>query len=191
MHYSSSPIPAADVPRADAPFVQHLVDTYASEVNKVASVWSSFRDDDLAWTPHPRSTPVAGILRHELLSGRRFFGEFLGAPEPPASAVVPSEATVRAFVDRLVELARPRLAFIAGRPQEWWLEAVPFFDVNRQRIWIFWRRVLHTAHHRTQLTVYLRLMDRPVPPTYGPTADVTWSDADPTTTVDAAARGGR
>jgi uncharacterized damage-inducible protein DinB len=29
----------------------------------------------------------------------------------------------------------------------------------------------HLAHHRGQLTVYLRLNDRPVPPIYGPTAD--------------------
>lgn len=66
---------------------------------------------------------------------------------------------------------------------------MPFFDVERNRIWVFWRRVLHSAHHRTQLTVSLRLLDRPVPPTYGPTADVTWSGADPTRTVDAARRG--
>lgn len=31
--------------------------------------------------------------------------------------------------------------------------------------------VHHAAHHRGQLTVYLRLLDVPVPPTYGPTAD--------------------
>jgi uncharacterized damage-inducible protein DinB len=29
----------------------------------------------------------------------------------------------------------------------------------------------HLAHHRGQLTVYLRLNDRPVPSVYGPTAD--------------------
>lgn len=29
----------------------------------------------------------------------------------------------------------------------------------------------HMIHHRGQLTVYLRLLDVPVPPTYGPTAD--------------------
>lgn len=29
----------------------------------------------------------------------------------------------------------------------------------------------HMIHHRGQLTVYLRLLDIPVPPTYGPTAD--------------------
>lgn len=30
----------------------------------------------------------------------------------------------------------------------------------------------HTYHHRGQLTVYLRLLDVPVPPVYGPTADI-------------------
>jgi hypothetical protein len=36
--------------------------------------------------------------------------------------------------------------------------------------------------------VYLRLMERPVPATYGPTADVTWEGAAPTVTLDAASR---
>jgi len=48
--------------------------------------------------------------------------------------------------------------------------------------------VLHTAHHRTQLTVYLRLLGKAVPATYGPTADVTWAGADPTLSVEAAQR---
>ena len=29
----------------------------------------------------------------------------------------------------------------------------------------------HTYHHRGQLSVYLRLLDVPVPPIYGPSAD--------------------
>jgi len=77
---------------------------------------------------------------------------------------------------------------MADKDQEWWLTVVPFFDVERERIWIFWRRVLHTTHHRTQLTVYLRLLDKRVPSTYGPTADVTWKGADPTRSVEAAGR---
>ncbi len=32
----------------------------------------------------------------------------------------------------------------------------------------------HLIHHRGQLTVYLRLLDVPVPSTYGPTADEGW-----------------
>jgi uncharacterized damage-inducible protein DinB len=35
----------------------------------------------------------------------------------------------------------------------------------------------HLAHHRGQLTVYLRLNDQPVPSTYGPTADEGWQGA--------------
>jgi uncharacterized damage-inducible protein DinB len=32
----------------------------------------------------------------------------------------------------------------------------------------------HLIHHRGQLTVYLRLVDVPLPPVYGPTADERW-----------------
>ena len=77
---------------------------------------------------------------------------------------------------------------LAEKPRPWWDEDVRFFEVERSREWVFWRRVLHTAHHRTQLTVYLRLLDRPVPAIYGPTADVTWTGADPTQTIESAGR---
>jgi uncharacterized damage-inducible protein DinB len=170
----------AEAPRAASPLFQHLVDTYASEINKVASVWACFGPADMPWRPHPRSTAVGEVMKHELLSSRRFFAEFLGSPEPVAAEVPPAEVTPDAFRKRLVELARPRLAWLAARSQEWWLGTSRFFDVDRERLWIFWRRVLHTAHHRTQLSVCLRLLDKPVPPTYGPTADVTWDGASPT-----------
>lgn len=186
--YPSHVIDAREIPRADNPADQHLLDTYASEINKTASVWRGFEDSTLAFRPHARSTSVGDIFKHELLSGRPFFGEFLGLPEPDAGAVLPDPLTVDASVARLADLARPRLEHLAHRSRGWWDEAVRFFDVERPRIWIFWRRVLHTAHHRTQLTVYLRLLDRPVPPIYGPTADVSWTGADPTRTVDAARR---
>jgi uncharacterized damage-inducible protein DinB len=31
--------------------------------------------------------------------------------------------------------------------------------------------ISHAAHHRAQLGVYLRLLDKPLPGTYGPSAD--------------------
>ena len=188
MTYAHTEIAPADIPRARMPLLQHALDTYASEVNKVASVWRCFTDADLSWRPHTRSSTVAEVLRHQLLSERRFFDEFLGAPEPAAGEVLPASLTIAACVARLAELARPRLVYLAVQLEPWWTTRVPFFDVERERIWVFWRRVLHTAHHRTQLAVYLRLMGRPVPPTYGPTADLTWQGADPTTTVAAAER---
>jgi uncharacterized damage-inducible protein DinB len=182
MHYSFTAIPENAIPRAQSPLFQHLLDTYASESNKVLSTWREFADTDLDFRPHPRSSSVREILIHQLLSERRFFGQFLGTPEPPPAEVLPPSES------RFIGLARNRLDFLAGQSESWWLEVVPFFDVRRERIWIFWRRVLHTAHHRTQLTVYLRLLNKTVPATYGPTADVTWDAADPTNSIEASGR---
>lgn len=189
MQYEYTAIPEAQVPRASRPGFQHLLDTYASETSKVISVWREFRPEDMGFKPAERSSSVLEIMKHQLLSERRFFAEFIGLPgEPEPAALVPQELTPAAFCRRNEELCRPRLPRLASGDESWWMEVVPFFDVRRQRIWVFWRRVLHTAHHRTQLSVYLRLLGRKVPSSYGPTADVTWQGADPTRSVESAGR---
>jgi uncharacterized damage-inducible protein DinB len=189
MQYEYTAIPDSAVPRASNPLLQHLLDTYASETSKVITVWRQFSAEDMAFKSHERSSSVLDIMKHQLLSERRFFAEFIGLPgEPEAAALLPQELTPGAFCRRNEELCAPRLQRLATCDEKWWLETVPFFDVQRQRIWIFWRRVLHTAHHRTQLSGYLRLLGKPVPSSYGPTADVTWQGADPTRSVQAAQR---
>ena len=47
------------------------------------------------------------------------------------------------------------------------LISMPRSEVVRQTI-------SHLSHHRGQMTVYLRLLDIPVPSIYGPTADEKW-----------------
>jgi uncharacterized damage-inducible protein DinB len=189
MQYEYTAIPDAQVPRAANPVFQHLLDTYASETNKVVSLWRLFGPGDMVFKSAERSSSVLDVMKHQLLSERRFFAEFIGlGGEPEAAAMLPQELTPAGFCARHEELCRPRLERMAHRDQKWWLEVVPFFDVERERIWVFWRRVLHTTHHRTQLSVYLRLLGKPVPSSYGPTADVTWQGADPTRSVEAAGR---
>lgn len=188
MQYEFTAIEQNEIPRMRVSILQHALDTYASETNKVISTWRQFADTDLDFRLHPKSSTVGDILKHQLLSERRFFGEFLGTPEPAPEEVLPSVLTVGTCCQRVAELAKSRLPFFADQHEEWWAGVTPFFNVQRERIWIFWRRVLHTAHHRTQLTVYLRMLDKDVPSTYGPTADVTWRGADPTQSVEAAGR---
>ncbi|HYJ45890.1 MAG TPA: DinB family protein [Pyrinomonadaceae bacterium] len=189
MAYAYVAIPDSEIPRASDPVFQHLLNTYASETNKVVSVWREFTAEELQSRPDARSSTVEEIFKHQLLSERRFFGEFLGLAEPAAEQVLPAGRTPEDYRNRMRALAHSRLGFLARQTTGWWLEIVPFFDVERERIWIFWRRLLHTAHHRTQLTVYLRLLGKDVPSTYGPTADVTWEGADPTRSIEAAGRG--
>lgn len=189
MQYEYIAIAETEVPRASDPVFQHLLDTYASETSKVISVWREFHPEDMGFRNAERSSSVLDVMKHQLLSERRFFAEFIGLPgEPEPAAVLPSELTPPAFCRRDEELCKPRLDRLAGQNQRWWLEVVPFFDVRRQRIWVFWRRLLHTAHHRTQLSVALRLLGRRVPSSYGPTADVTWQGADSTQSIEAAGR---
>jgi uncharacterized damage-inducible protein DinB len=193
VEYPAEFIPEREVPRASLPIFQHLVDTYVSETNKLASIWSELRNDQLEFRPHSRSSTVRQILVHQILSERRFFSEFIGLDEPPVDQLLPPGETpsVDAYIRRIVALAQSRLSRLAEADQAFWLVKVPFFDVQRERIWVFWRRVLHTAHHRAQVGVCLRLLEDRVPATYGPTADVSWAGADPTTSLDAARRGKR
>jgi hypothetical protein len=95
MYYDRIDIPERGVPRAAAPAFQHLLDTYASKTNKTASVWRMFTAADLTWRPHPRSSSVEEIFKHQLLSERRFFGEFHGSPEPRVNRASPRPADDR------------------------------------------------------------------------------------------------
>ncbi len=98
MSYDYIAIPDTEVPRAADPLFQHVLDTYASETNKVITVWRGFAQEDLGFRPHPKSSTVADILKHQLLSERRFFGEFVGTPEPPAAEVLPQTQEVNSYI---------------------------------------------------------------------------------------------
>ena len=192
MRYEFVAIPDEEVPRAVDPLFQHVVTTYASETNKTASVWRVVPDECLDYRPHERTNTVRAILVHQILSERRFFAAFVGTEEPPIEGLLPpgERPPVQAYLDKYVGLSRRRVAQLARASAEWWLEERPFFGgLKRQRIWTFWRRVLHTCHHRTQVQTWLRLAGRHVPAIYGPSGDVKWDEADPTYSLEAAGRG--
>lgn len=194
MHYEFVAIPDAEVPRAVEPAFQHAIETYASEANKTASMWRAVPDNLLDFKPHEKVNTIRTILVHQLLSERRFFAEFAGVDEPPVEELLPpgEKPAVAAYIDRYVGLAKRRLPQFARGTTAWWLQERDFFGgLRRQRVWVFWRRVLHTCHHRTQVQTWLRLAGHePVPAIYGPSGDVTWDAADPTYSLEAAKRGG-
>jgi uncharacterized damage-inducible protein DinB len=191
MHHDDAAIPATDVPEAVDRTFQHVLQTYASEVNKTVSVWRAVPNDLLDFTPHEKLSPIRTILVHQLHSEARFFALFVGTAEPPVEALLPAggEPVVRAYIDQLVSLARRRLPQLAQGTAAWWLEGQPFFDGSRrERVWLFWRRLLHTCHHRTQVQTWLRLAGQPVPALYGPSADGGRDEADPTYSLETTGR---
>ncbi len=112
--------------------------------------------------------------------------------EPPVEELLPpgDQPPVDSYLESYVLLAKSRLPQLAEATAEWWLTGMPFFGgLKRQRIWTFWRRVLQTCHHRTQVQSRLRVPGHHVPAIYGPFGDVEWDEADPTYSVEAAKRG--
>ena len=149
-----------------------LVSTYGTERLKVLSVWSMFRDEDLEFRPHPvdtRGRSVREHMVHQCLSEDLWFRSILGID--PGVPPLPDKETRIAFIQRYATDSAQRLQKLSAQDQGWWQEEVPFFDTRRSRAWIMVRRIAHTAHHRGQQTALLRMLNREIHSTYGPTAD--------------------
>jgi hypothetical protein len=143
-----------------------LVETYATERVKVVSVWSEFRDQDLAVRPRggdPRGRSVREQMVHQWF--RNMLGIDVGAPPLPASEIRLE------FMKRYAEDSGKRLEALQSKDEAWWEADAKFFDVQRSRAWVMVRRMTHTSHHRGQLMAMLRMLGGEVHSNYGPTAD--------------------
>ncbi|MCU0621884.1 MAG: DinB family protein [Gemmatimonadales bacterium] len=146
-----------------------LLDTYDTERLKTLSVWSHFEAHDLAVRPEPRARTPHEHMVHQCLSEDTWMREMLGVTT--TLPTLPAEETLAGFAAHYAEASRQRLDQLRARPAEWFAEPADFFGVPRSRAWILVRRIAHSAHHRGQLTAYLRIRGRPLHSTYGPTAD--------------------
>jgi len=84
----------------------------------------------------------------------------------------PTEKLVAEF-DRNVREAREALAAATDEDfaVQWSLTHGDRVLMTLSRREIVRQNINHLVHHRGQLSVYLRLLDVPLPPIYGPTAD--------------------
>ena len=84
---------------------------------------------------------------------------------------LPAHETREAFIEHYGACSAERYGILARQPDDWYGGDATFFDVKRSRAWVLTRRLTHSAHHRGQLTAYLRLWGQALYSTYGPTAD--------------------
>ena len=145
-----------------------LLDTYETEILKTVGIWSAFPDTAMEFRPSPRSRSVIEQFEHQVQSEGRWMTGMLGVDTGDPN---PSQKTEQGYIEKYRSDATRRLEILRMKPDEWWRETATFFDVVRSRAWIMTRRITHSAHHRAQLIVYLRLLGLPVPSVYGPTAD--------------------
>jgi hypothetical protein len=84
---------------------------------------------------------------------------------------LPELETRLAFIEQYAGDSGRRLAMLQEMDSAWWEVDTPFFDTRRSRAWIMVRRIAHTAHHRAEQTMLLRLLGRAVYSVYGPSVD--------------------
>lgn len=146
-----------------------LVDTCRTERLKTLGVWAQIPDERLRFRPEPRARSPLEHMVHQCLSEENWMRGMLGIgiSRPP----LPAQESRSAFIDHYGACSSERLDALAAQPDDWFERTTMFFDVERSHAWVLTRRVAHSAHHRGQLTVYLRLWGQPLYSTYGPTAD--------------------
>jgi uncharacterized damage-inducible protein DinB len=145
-----------------------FADTYDTERLKTLTVWSQIPDERLRFRPEARARSPLEHMVHQCLSEEAWMRTMLGID---AGAAMPAEETRSSFIRHYAAVSAVRLAALREKVDDWFLEPVTFFDVTRSRAWVLTRRLTHSAHHRGQLTAYMRLWGQPLFSTYGPTAD--------------------
>jgi uncharacterized damage-inducible protein DinB len=134
-------------------------------------------DDRLSWKPHPKSMSLGQLALHvaQLPLGIAMLVERLTVELPTVPLVEPaSRGEILDALERSVAHATERLAAWGdeGLDAPWTLTRDGAALVTMPRGEVLRALMLnHSYHHRGQLTVYLRLLDVPLPPVYGPTAD--------------------
>jgi uncharacterized damage-inducible protein DinB len=146
-----------------------LVESYRTERLKTLSVWSQIPDSRMTFRPEPRARTPLEHMVHQCVSEDTWMRTMLGITV--SLPVLPAEETRQSFLQHYAAASGERLTQIDAQPDRWFEEETTFFDVKRSRAWVFTRRLTHSAHHRGQLTVYLRMWGQSLYSTYGPTAD--------------------
>ncbi|HKE82105.1 MAG TPA: DinB family protein [Vicinamibacterales bacterium] len=146
-----------------------LVESYRTERVKTLGVWSQVPDARMTFRPEPRARTPHEHMVHQCVSEDTWMRTMLGiAVTRPA---LPADESRRAFLEHYAAASAERLSALESQQDEWFEAATTFFEVTRSRAWVLTRRMTHSAHHRGQLTVYLRLWGQSLYSTYGPTAD--------------------
>jgi len=151
---------------------------FESESATTRRVLERVPSDRLTWKPHQKSMSV-GVLAMHIASGPGFISEWAlrdtaemsgGAPPEPKST-----ADVLAAHDASVSKTKAVLETLgdAGLQKDWKLTSKDGATIMGMPKAALIRSIVmnHIYHHRGQLSVYLRLLDVPVPSIYGPSAD--------------------
>jgi uncharacterized damage-inducible protein DinB len=160
-----------------------LLPEFDQEMAATRRVVERVPDSDPGWKPHPKSFSVAHLA--QLLAalpgwiGQTLTSTELDLAQGAGYSDQSTEALLRTF-DENVRSSREAIAASqdADYAVPWSLKMSGQVLLTLPRGAVVRQHISHLSHHRGQMTVYLRLLDVPVPSIYGPTADESWEAPD-------------
>jgi uncharacterized damage-inducible protein DinB len=137
-------------------------------------------EDQLTWKPHEKSMSLgqlalhiantpSGVSKMVLTDSFELSPKLFQEPPSPASRA----EVIAAFQQALAEARENLSRFDDASAMSTWTVTSAGKQIMALPKAAFLRNVLlnHSYHHRGQLSVYLRLLNIPVPSIYGPSAD--------------------
>lgn len=157
-------------------FGSEILPEFDHEMATTRRVLERVPGEKATWKPHEKSFAIGHLA--QLLSwmpgwiANALTETKLDLASAPQYTFEKTETLLAGF-DANVAAARAALAKIpdAELEKDWQLTRGEMVLMTVKRRDIVRNTISHLVHHRGQMTVYLRLLDVPVPMVYGPTAD--------------------
>ncbi len=159
---------------------QSLLDEFDQEMKTTRRMLERVPSEKGTWKPHQKSFSLAHLA--QLVSWMPgWIAKTINEPklDLSGSAGYSNEKTetLLDMFDRNVNDARAALTKVSDEQwkEPWSLTSGEMVFMTLPKGVVVRQHINHLVHHRGQLSVYLRLIDVPVPSIYGPTADEKWS----------------
>jgi uncharacterized damage-inducible protein DinB len=158
---------------------ERLLPEFDQEMQVTRRVLERIPSEKGDWKPHPKSFSLAHLA--QLLSwmpgwiAQQLSETSLDLKAGRGYSIETTETLLAGFDDN-VRAARAAIEKAEDRDYDvnWSLKMGNQVLFTDSRFNVVRQTISHLSHHRGQMTVYLRLLDVPVPAIYGPTADEGW-----------------
>ena len=159
-------------PENASAILEFLCGTLEQEIKTTRSVLAAVPDDKADYTPHPTSMTAFALAMHLATADAWFLeGIVKGVYEMPdekSAEQLKKPSDVVAFYDETMPALLSQLKALSG---EKICASIQCFDWNMPGLNYLNVMLMHSSHHRGQLSTYLRPMGAKVPAIYGSSAD--------------------
>jgi uncharacterized damage-inducible protein DinB len=161
---------------------KELIAEYDKETGKTLKMLEAIpADADFTFKPNPKSMSLGQLAGHVTETAGQWASSTLAKDKVEMVAGEKYEPYIPASKDALLDRFTKETAETKGllgsfAPAKWddnWKFVAggqAWIDETKYQVWRTWV-INHLVHHRAQLGVYIRLLGKPIPGSYGPSAD--------------------